>query len=250
MPAPTHRGNHITLSTSPHSNILFITGANQGLGFELARRLTSDSPGYHILMGARDTSKGDEAASKSKAEELSVEAIQIDVTDEPSMQAAAAEVEAKFGRLDVLVSNAGIVADGKMPTGTRLQEPFRICLDVNTIGPFLVTEALTPLLKKAQKPRVVFMSTGLASITDRLNPGDQCAAFQFPAYRSSKAALNMVMAHYAALYAKDGWKVNANDPGFCATNLNGYRCWNSVESGVVNAVRLATLGEDGPTGTF
>ena len=113
-----------------------------------------------------------------------------------------------------------------------------------------MTEGLTPLLRKAQNPRVVFMSTGLASTTDRLNPDDQCAAFQFPVYRSSKAALNMVMAHYAALYAEDGWKVNANDPGFCATNLNGYRGWNTVEIGVANTVRLATLGEDGPTGTF
>lgn len=238
------------MSTSPHSNIVLITGSNQGLGFELARRLASDYPGYHILMGARDTSKGNEAASKLKAEGLSVEAIQIDVTDEPSIQAAAAEVETKFGRLDVLVNNAGIVAEGKMPPGTSLQETFRACLDVNTVGPFLVTEAFTSLLKKSDLPRVVFMSTGLASITDRLNPDDQCAAFQFPVYRSSKAALNMVMAHYAALYVKEGWKVNANDPGFCATNLNGYRGWNTVESGIVNAVRLATLGEDGPTGTF
>lgn len=120
-------------------------------------------------------------------------------------------------------------------------------LDVNTIGPFLVTKAHTPLLKKTQKPRVVFMSTGLASITDRLNPDDQCGAFQFSVYRSSKAALNMIMAHYAALYTKDGWKVNA---GFRAKSLNGYRGWNTVESGLVNALRLATLGEDGPSGTF
>ena len=94
------------------------------------------------------------------------------------------------------------------------------------------------------------MFTGLASITGRRNPDDQCAAFQFPDFRSSQAALNMVIAYYAALYAKEGWKVNANDPGFCVTNLNGYRWWNTMESGVVNAVRLATLGENGPTRTF
>ncbi|KAJ5380359.1 carbonyl reductase [Penicillium cataractarum] len=238
------------MTISSHSDVVLITGANQGLGFELSRRLASDYPGYHILMGSRDTGKGDAAVDILKPEGLSVEAINIDVTDEESIKAAAAEVESKFGRLDVLVNNAGIVAEGKMPTGTSLQETFRACFDVNAFGPFLVTEAFTPLLKKSHNPRVVFMSTGLGSITDRLNPDDQCAAFQFPVYRSSKAALNMIMAHYAALYAKDGWKVNANDPGFCATNLNSYRGWNTPESGVVNAVRLVTLGTDGPTGTF
>lgn len=238
------------MMTTSSSDIVLITGANQGLGFELARRLASDYPGYHILMGARDISKGHEAVSKLKAEGLSVDGITIDVTDEDSIKAAATDVASKFGRLDVLVNNAGIVAEGKMPPGTSLQETFRACFDVNTFGSFLVTEAFAALLKKSHNPRVVFMSTGLGSITDRLNPDDQCAAFQFPVYRSSKAALNMIMAHYAALYAKEGWKVNANDPGFCATNLNGYRGWNTPESGVVNAVRLATLEKDGPSGTF
>jgi NAD(P)-dependent dehydrogenase (short-subunit alcohol dehydrogenase family) len=238
------------MTTSHHSNIVLITGANQGLGFELSGRLASDHPGYHILMGARDTTKGDEAASKLKTEGFSVEAINIDVTDKYSIKAAAEEVESKFGRLDVLVNNAGIVAEGKMPPGTSLQETFRACFDVNTIGPFLVTEAFTGLLKSRKIPAWSSCLLDWDLITDRLNPDDQCASFQFPVYRSSKATLNMVMAHYSALYPKEGWKVNANDPGFCATNLNGYRGWNTPESGVVNAVRLVTLGKDGPTGTF
>ncbi|KAJ5595302.1 carbonyl reductase [Penicillium hispanicum] len=230
--------------------IVLVTGANQGLGYELSRRLAADYAGYHILMGARNATKGEEAAKTLQDEGLSVETIDIDVTNEESIAAAATRVESTFGRLDVLVNNAGATLEGKMPPGTGLQETMRACFDVNAIGPYLVTEAFVPLLKKSDHPRVVFMSTGLGSIANRVNPEAQYAAFQLPGYRSSKAALNMIVAHYAAAYSKEGWKVNASCPGFCATGFNGYRGTDSPQSGIVNAVRLATLGKDGPTGSF
>jgi NAD(P)-dependent dehydrogenase (short-subunit alcohol dehydrogenase family) len=116
---------------------------------------------------------------------------------------------------------------------------------VNTFGAALTTEAFIPLLSASPAPRIVFMSTNLGSLKNRwANP------VALPIYRSSKVALNMLMLHYALKYKDDGWKINASCPGFCATKLNDFAGFNTPESGALNAVRLATLEEEGETGTF
>lgn len=116
---------------------------------------------------------------------------------------------------------------------------------VNTFGATLTTEAFIPLLKASSAPRIVFVSSGLGSLSHHRD-----YPVGLPIYRSSKAALNMIMLHYAFKYKDAGWKVNAVCPGFCATNLNSYRGTDTPENGAVNPVRLATLGDDGETGTF
>jgi NAD(P)-dependent dehydrogenase (short-subunit alcohol dehydrogenase family) len=235
---------------SADSTIVLITGANQGLGFGMARKLATDYPGYHILLGSRDPSKGVAAASELKEQGLSVELITIDVGDDKSIDAAAEDVTAKYGRLDVLINNAGISVEMKLKDTKSQREIWQMTLDTNTTGHFIVTEAFVPLLKKSTLPRIVFTSSSLGSLTERLDPNDQFSSVSVPAYRASKAALNMVACHYAALYGSEGWKVNTYDPGYCATNLNDFRGANSPEIGVQEAVRLATLDKNGPTGTF
>lgn len=137
-------------STTSTSTIVLITGANQGLGFEMARQLASNHPGYHILIGSRDPDKGSAAVTKLKEQGLlSVESVTIDVSDDKSIQAAANGVASKFGRLDVLINNAGISPEGHLPKDTPVREVWRTAFDVNTCGAFLVTEAFVPLLKKS-----------------------------------------------------------------------------------------------------
>jgi NAD(P)-dependent dehydrogenase (short-subunit alcohol dehydrogenase family) len=227
-------------------SIVLITGANQGIGFEISKKLASEY-GYHILMGCRNEQRGVKAAQELKGLGLSVEPINIDVTDDGSIRAAAELVSTKYQRLDVLINNAGIVAEGRKQ-GQTLREAYEETFDTNLFGVAMVTEAFIPLLQKASCPRLVYMSSSLASITLRTDP--PTSGFGYLAYRSSKTALNMLVRHYAFLYADQGWKVNASCPGHVATNLNNYRGKETVESGAINAVRLATLGKDGETGTF
>ena len=150
-----------------------------------------------------------------------------------------------FGRLDVLINNAGISLNEEGISGHALQTAYQDVFAVNIFGAALTTEAFIPLLSVSTAPRIVFMSSSLGSLAERWgNP------VVLPIYRSSKAALNMLMLHYAMKYKDDRWKVNASCPGYCATNLNAYSGYDTPENGALNAVRLAILGEDGETGTF
>ncbi|KAL3260636.1 hypothetical protein ABHI18_004390 [Aspergillus niger] len=167
---------------SLNSTIVPITGANQGLGFAVAKKLATDHPGYHVLMGYRDATKGEEAIVKLKSRGLTVDGVMID-----------------FGRLDVLINNAGVISEGRSPEGTSLRQTWQTGFDINTTAHVITTEAFVPLLEKAAPPLVVFVSSALGSCTGRLDPNDHFAAFRFPAYRSTKVALNMVACHYANL---------------------------------------------------
>ncbi|GKZ55914.1 hypothetical protein AnigIFM49718_001080 [Aspergillus niger] len=172
---------------SLNSTIVPITGANQGLGFAVAKKLATDHPGYHVLMGYRDATKGEEAIAKLKSRGLTVDG------------RAAEQASAQFGRLDVLINNAGVISEGRSPEGTSLCQTWQTGFDINTMAHVITTEAFVPLLEKAALPLVVFVSSALGSCTGRLDPNDQFAAFRFPAYRSTKVALNMVACHYANL---------------------------------------------------
>ncbi|KAL7928953.1 hypothetical protein V8C35DRAFT_207489 [Trichoderma chlorosporum] len=231
------------MSTSPYSKIALVTGANQGIGFEIAKSLAS-KPGYHVLVGSRDTQRGIDAAKTLQEQGLKAETLTIDITSEKSIAEAVKQVTSKFSRLDVLINNAGVCLNDERvspPSFRNFQDTFA----VNTFGATLTTEAFIPLLKASSAPRIVFVSSFMGSLTHRWeNPAP------LPIYRSSKAALNMIMLHYAIAYKDAGWKVNAACPGYCATNLNGFAGKDSPADGAINPVRLATLGEDGETGTF
>jgi len=225
------------------STIVLITGANKGIGFEIAKKLAKEQPSYHILVGSRDSKRGEEAAAKLDAE--NVEAISIDVTNDESISAAASTVASKFGRLDVLINNAGIAVEDTTQSGNgSLRDRMFECYNVNVFGAMQTFETFTPLLEKSSNPNVVFISSGLGSF------GNQASMGSYAVYRSSKTAINMLVMTYAHRYREKGWKINSCCPGFVATDLNNFRGVGKVESGAINAVRLATLGKDGETGTY
>jgi NAD(P)-dependent dehydrogenase (short-subunit alcohol dehydrogenase family) len=232
--------------SSSKSTIVLITGANQGIGFEIAKKLAREHPDYHVLLGSRNPERGQQAAAKLQAQNLSVEAITIDVCSDSSIAAAAKLVEEKFGKLDVLINNAGIGLDDKHQSGEKtLRDTMLETYNTNVFGAMVAFETFAPLLEKSPVPRVVFMSSSLGSFRRNFLDG-----LQHPVYRSSKTTLNMLCFTYAQMYRERGWKINACCPGYVATNLNAFMGGGTVESGAVNAVRLATLGVDGETGTY
>ncbi len=225
-----------------------ITGANKGIGFETARQLGRQ--GYAVLVGARDEERGRAAAETLRGEELDARWLAIDVTQPPSIAAAAARIDDELGRLDVLVNNAGIMGDRNRPSACDLDEVKRI-YEVNLFGAIRVTRAMLPLLRRARPAaRIVMVSSGIGSLTQHADPDGPFSMFTAVGYSSSKAALNMVTVQLAKELRESGIKVNAADPGFTATDLNGHRGPQPVEVGARASVYLATLGEDGPTAGF
>ncbi|MBN6052091.1 SDR family oxidoreductase [Nonomuraea sp. RK-328] len=222
-----------------------ITGANKGIGFEIARQLAER--GVTALVGARDEERG-----RAAAERLGQPYVALDVTDEESVQAAAKWIEREYGRLDVLVNNAG-VAGGWPPEPNPSATPaatLREVYETNVFGVVTVTNAMLPLLRRSEAGRIVNMSSELGSVSLALDPGTPFWDNNLLAYNSSKSALNMVTVSYAKELRDTPIKVNACTPGYCATDLNGHTGPRTAEQGAVIAVRLATLGADGPTGAY
>ncbi|WP_053175046.1 SDR family oxidoreductase [Nonomuraea sp. SBT364] len=221
-----------------------ITGANKGIGFEIARLLAAR--GVTAVVGARDEERGRAAAA-----ELGQPYVRLDVTDESSVQAAAKWIGEEYGALDILVNNAGMTIwqEDPRPSATTA-DIMRQTYEVNVFGVVTVTNAMLPLLRRAPSARIVNMSSELGSLHLALDPDSPFWPHNFMAYNSSKSALNMV----TAAYAKELWdtpiKVNAANPGYCATDLNGHSGHRTAEQGAAIAVRLATLDADGPTGTY
>ena len=218
--------------------ITLITGANKGLGFETARRLTE--AGHTVLLGARDVEQG-----KRAADELDAEFVPLDVTDDATVTAAADHVRARYGRLDVLVNNAGVVGP-RGPLADTTAAEVLATLDTNLLGVVRLTHAFLPLLRAAANPRIVNVSSGTGRLTWQHESGwphDRAPAV----YSTSQAALPMLTRQYA--HALPDIRVNAAFPGYTATDLNGGQGTQTVAEGTDAIVRLATLPPDGPTGT-
>jgi NAD(P)-dependent dehydrogenase (short-subunit alcohol dehydrogenase family) len=220
---------------------ILITGANKGLGREAARRLIA--AGHDVFVGARDPERGREAAQA-----LGGRFVALDVTDDASVARAAEEVAAATGgALDVLVNNAGVggafldVAD---VTAAEVEAVYA----VNVLGPVRVLHAFLPLLRRAPHGVVVNVSSGLGSHAVTSDPDRIESTFQQPAYTSSKAALNMLTTQWAA--ALPELRINVVDPGYTATEFNGNSGPQTVEEGTDAIVAMATIGPDGPTGTY
>ncbi|MFD3451826.1 SDR family oxidoreductase [Streptomyces sp. NPDC058691] len=221
-----------------------ITGANKGLGYETARRLIAE--GHTVWIGARDAGRGREAA-----ERLGARFVVLDVTDDASVAAAARTVEADGG-LDVLINNAGIEvrrADNSVvPTVETTADAMRQTFETNVFGVVRVTHAFLPLLRGSAAPVIVNVSSGLASL-HHVSDADQ-PAYLFPGldYPASKLAVNMITVQYAK--ALPDFRVNAVEPGFTKTDLNGNTGFQTVEEGAEIIVRMATVASDGPTGGY
>jgi NAD(P)-dependent dehydrogenase (short-subunit alcohol dehydrogenase family) len=217
----------------------FITGANKSLGFETARRLIE--AGQTVLIGARDPQRGQAAA-----ELLGARFVEIDVTDDASVQAAAADVAAHEGMIDVLVNNAGVL--GRVgPVEQYTAADMGAVLDVNVLGIVRVTHAFLPLLRNSSNPVIVNVSSGMGSFGLTQDPTRIESQYALPLYAASKAAVTMLTTQYAK-ELKDV-KVNAADPGQTATDFTG-GLGHSVADGSTSIVTLATIGPDGPTGQF
>ena len=222
-----------------------ITGANKGLGFTAAHRL--GTLGWTVLVGSRDAERGAEAVAKLVADGLAAELVELDVTSEESVRAAAGQVEQRYGRLDVLVNNAGVVGSRAEVLETGPAE-LLACYATNVFGPVRVTRAFVPLLRRSANPRVVMVSSGLGSFAVTTDPSRIESRIVALGYPSSKSALNMITTQYAK--ALPEFRVNVVDPGYTATDLNGHSGPQTVEQGTDAIVELATIGPDGPTGGY
>ncbi|MBB4930992.1 NAD(P)-dependent dehydrogenase (short-subunit alcohol dehydrogenase family) [Lipingzhangella halophila] len=230
------------------TTIALITGANKGIGFETARLLGAG--GTTVLVGARDEEQGRRAERALGGQGADARFVQLDVTDEKSVGRAAEWVRTEFGHLDILVNNAGIArADEDWSASASTLETMRAVYETNVFGVVAVINAMLPLLRAAPAARIVNVSSevgSIGSLTDPENPMSRLPS-SLP-YPSSKTALNMITAQYARELRDTPIKVNAANPGYCATDLNGHSGVRTAEQGAGVSVHLATLGEDGPSG--
>ncbi|MFM1722066.1 MULTISPECIES: SDR family oxidoreductase [Nocardiaceae] len=215
-----------------------ITGGNRGLGHEIARRLVQ--AGQTVWIGARDAENGRKAANR-----LGADFVQLDVTDDASVDAAVKMLRARIGHLDILVNNAGILGEVTAPEDMTADQ-IRHVYETNVFGLVRVTHAFLPLLRKAAAPSVVNVTSGLGSFTLTQDPERVESQYPLAAYGSSKSAVTMLTTQYARTIPDVHF--NAVDPGQTATEFTGH-IGQSVEEGAEAAVRIATLGPDTPTGT-
>jgi NAD(P)-dependent dehydrogenase (short-subunit alcohol dehydrogenase family) len=196
-----------------------LLGANAGIGYDTSALLASVSLDNHILMGVRSLSKGEKALAEIQAKhpQGSLSLIQLDVTDDDSIAAAAKKIEVDFGVVDVLINNAGISTSGEGIT----RESLRAVFETNVYGPTLLTQAVVPLLKRSKAPKIINVSSGLGSIAIRSDPKDPFYGVTAEEYRMSKSALNMLSACQTAQLKEFGAKVWAYCPGYVITNLTG-----------------------------
>ena len=243
-----NQGNHEKHEHREHrtTRTALVTGANKGIGYEIAAGLARR--GFRVGVGARDAGRREEAVAKLRAEGLDVFGGALDVTDDASVAAAAARIEAEGG-LDVLVNNAAI-------TGGMPQEPSRVSpeqvlavVDTNVVGVIRVTNAMLPMLRRAPSPRVVNVSSTVGSLGLQTAQAEAVGPIS-AAYSPTKTYLNAITVQYAKELAGTGILVNAGCPGYVATDLNGFQGTRTPEQGAAVFLELATLPDGGPTGTF
>lgn len=219
---------------------ILITGANKGLGYEAARRLIA--LGHTVYLGARDRARGEAAAQR-----LGARFVQLDVTDDASVAAAAAWISRQPGGLDVLINNAGIIGT-MLPPPDVTADAVREVYETNVFGVVRVTHAMLPLLRASSNPVIVNVASGLGSFGVVTDPTRLESTIPALSYCSSKSALTMLTLQYAK--ALPELRINVVDPGYTATDLNHHSGPQTVEQGTDAIVKLATIGKDGPTGTF
>jgi NAD(P)-dependent dehydrogenase (short-subunit alcohol dehydrogenase family) len=259
-----HRSEFLRATAQYHKEIAMqdkpvalVTGANQGIGLQIAKDLAVH--GFTVLVGSRNLERGEAAAREVGPD---AHALQLDVTDQASINAAAGRVRHEFGRLDVLIQNAAISNTKRLPgqsveeyvKTTRASnvslEEMRAVWDTNVFGVIAVYQAMLPFLRETPGSRIVNVSSGVGSLTANSDPAFAYRAIFGPVYPASKTALNALTVAMAIELEPEGIKVNAVSPGFTKTNLNGYAGTQTVEEGAREAVRVALLGPDSPTGTF
>lgn len=238
------------------TRIALVTGANQGIGLQIAKDLAAK--GLTVLVGSRNLENGRKAAREIGT---GANAVQLDVTDKASIAAAAEHIAKVFGRLDILINNAGIskigqpkgavediVKSGRISSASL--DDIRTIYETNVFGVIAVTQTMLPLLRKSKSARIVNVSSGVGSLTRTLGPGGEHLRSIYGMYSASKTALNAVTVGLALDLAPEGIKVNAACPGYTKTALNNFMGTRTVEEGAREPVRLALLDDDGPTASY
>jgi len=229
--------------------IALITGANKGIGFETARQLGQQQ--VTILLGARDPAKGEAAAGKLRGEGLDVRALPLDVTNTDSIRRAVEKVAQEFGRLDILINNAGVMVDDQTKKVSQQSlDAWRTTFDTNVFGLIATTQGFLPLLRKSAAGRIVNLSSILGSNTLHSDPQSPIYDFKVPAYNVSKSAVNAYTVQLAYELRDTPIKVNAAHPGWVKTEMGGEGATMELPDGAKTSVALATLAADGPTGSY
>ncbi len=226
--------------------VALITGANKGIGFETARQL--GRLGYTVVLGARDLSKGQAAAEKLREEGVDARPLKLEVTSEADRKAAARWLLQEFGRLDVLVNNAGVLEHGYTTPSSAPLDVVRRTFETNFFALVALTQELLPLVRKSDAGRIVNLSSALGSLA--ANAAGQVGDFTLLGYNASKAAVNMFTVQLARELSGTPVKVNSAHPGWVKTDMGTAAAPMEVVDGAKTSVRLATLPADGPTGGF
>jgi NAD(P)-dependent dehydrogenase (short-subunit alcohol dehydrogenase family) len=227
--------------------IALVTGANKGIGLEIARNLAR--AGCIVLLGARNVERGNHAVRQLQQAGLSdVHFLEIDVTNQHTITAAAQHLESHYGHLDILLNNAGVNLRGDGLPGAADVNTVQKIFDTNFFGALRVAQTMLPLLRKSAAGRIVNVSSGLGSLTFNSDPSWSGYNTKFIGYNASKTALNMLTVHLAYELRGTKIKVNSANPGYTKTDLNNNQGIQPVEVGAMEATRLALLDDDGPTG--
>jgi NAD(P)-dependent dehydrogenase (short-subunit alcohol dehydrogenase family) len=236
---------------APEKKVALVTGANRGIGFETARQLGQKH--VTVIVAARTLKSAEETATRLKAEGIDAFPVKLDVTNAQDREAAAKTVGDRFGKLDILINNAGVGAqDGTLVNKTvnTTEEELQTVFGTNVFSVIAVTRAFLPLLKKSEAGRIVNLSSILGSLTLHADPHSPIATVKVFAYDGSKAALNAFTIHLAAELKNTKIKVNSAHPGWVKTEMGGDDAPMEIPEGAKTSVDLALLGPDGPNGRF
>jgi NAD(P)-dependent dehydrogenase (short-subunit alcohol dehydrogenase family) len=236
---------------STDKKVALVTGGNKGIGLETVRQLAAK--GFTVLLGARDREKGETAAAALRKEGLDVDAVEIDIANPAHYKELAALIEKEYGKLDVLINNAGVMLEnqgGTREASTIPMGTLRKTFDTNVFGTIELTQALLPLIRKSAAGRIVNLSSILGSLTLHATKGSPIYEAKQLAYDMSKTALNAFTIHLAYELAKTPIKVNSAHPGWVKTEMGGANAPLGIKEGAETSVWLATLPADGPTGGY
>ncbi|GLV72308.1 dehydrogenase [Streptomyces hygroscopicus subsp. hygroscopicus] len=233
------------LDVMSEKTIALVTGANKGIGYEIAAGLAA--LGWSVGVGARDEQRRTDAVAKLRAAGADAFGVPLDVTDDESVTAAARLIDERAGRLDVLVNNAGVAGGWPEQPSTIDLETVRRLVETNVIGVIRVTNAMLPLLRRSAHPRIVNQSSHVGSLSLQTTPGADLGGIS-GAYAPTKTFLNAVTIQYAKELSGTNILINNACPGYVATDLNGFSGTQTPEQGAAIAVRLAALPDNGPTG--
>jgi NAD(P)-dependent dehydrogenase (short-subunit alcohol dehydrogenase family) len=241
----------VSEETVSGKKVALISGANKGIGFETARQLGKQ--GFTVLLGSRDAMKGEISARQLRGDGVDARVVKLDVRRQADIDAAAKLIGAEYGKLDVLVNNAGVMEEKSWTVNTTSStdiEKLRATFETNVFAVVSLTQAMLPLLKKSEAARIVNVSSILGSVSLQATPGSPTYSTKLFAYNSSKAALNLFTISLAHELRGTGIKVNSAHPGWVKTDLGGSAAPMDAAAGARTEVQLATLPDDGPTGGF